>query len=230
MRHIRICDVGCCLHLAKCFSLPGNCTPSAVAAMHAASLATGTLLTTAPQRLLTISVRCLLPTTSAAVVAACRTIDGKDFAVGGNKDKCGELFNVYGPPTVQQGLSGVVLMHAAPWGIGMCPDTLHRLVQYWKEAGYTFVTVRAACCVVQISTSEDQQTYTSPQVQQLCSRAIAVAACLLLHLLTEPAVGCLQSCLFCAAGGWHCARNIRHAASCSCGKSSTVPSECESLV
>ncbi|WIA15227.1 hypothetical protein OEZ85_001903 [Tetradesmus obliquus] len=69
------------------------------------------------------------------------TIDGKDFAVGGNKDKCGELFNVYGPPTVQQGLSGVVLMHAAPWGIGMCPDTLDRLVQYWKEAGYTFSTV-----------------------------------------------------------------------------------------
>lgn len=80
----------------------------------------------------------------AAGFAACRTIDGRDWAVGGDKDKCEQYFNVYGPPTVQQGLSGIVLMHAAPWGIGICPDTLDRLIQYWKEAGYRFDTVRAA--------------------------------------------------------------------------------------
>jgi peptidoglycan/xylan/chitin deacetylase (PgdA/CDA1 family) len=80
----------------------------------------------------------------AAFAASCRTIDGKDWALGGNKDKCADFFNVYGPPTVQQGMSGVVLMHAAPWGIGICPDTLDRLIQYWKEAGYSFVTVRRA--------------------------------------------------------------------------------------
>ncbi|KAF6264132.1 hypothetical protein COO60DRAFT_1624342 [Scenedesmus sp. NREL 46B-D3] len=68
-------------------------------------------------------------------------IDGRDWAVGGDKDKCEQYFNVYGPPTVQQGLSGIVLMHAAPWGIGICPDTLDRLIQYWKEAGYRFDTV-----------------------------------------------------------------------------------------
>jgi peptidoglycan/xylan/chitin deacetylase (PgdA/CDA1 family) len=76
------------------------------------------------------------------LLSTCRTIDGKDWALGGNKDKCAEYFNVYGPPTVEKGLTGVVLMHAAPWGIGICPDTLDKLIQYWREAGYSFVTVR----------------------------------------------------------------------------------------
>lgn len=33
-------------------------------------------------------------------------------------------------------------MHALPWGMAGCPAALHKLIQYWRAAGYEFVTVR----------------------------------------------------------------------------------------
>lgn len=95
------------------------------------------------------------------------TFSGDDFKIGGSDLGCAaRLFDAYGPPLVQRRVTGVVLMHSTPNGIGGCPQALQRLISYYKAAGYKFVTV---------STLVEQIYGMSParvvQAVQACSRA-----------------------------------------------------------
>eukprot|EP00775_Hariotina_reticulata_P004410 gene4410-4663_t len=66
---------------------------------------------------------------------------GDDFRLGSAPDCADALFNAYGPPVVDKVITGVVLMHSTPNAMGGCPAGLHRSIQAWITAGYTFVKV-----------------------------------------------------------------------------------------
>jgi len=70
------------------------------------------------------------------------SFDGADWAVGGADAGCSDrLYNAYGPPLVQNNISGSVLMHTPAHATGGCPKGFQRLISYYKQAGYTFVKV-----------------------------------------------------------------------------------------
>jgi hypothetical protein len=67
-----------------------------------------------------------------------RGFDAQDYTVTSDN----MLVNRYGAPLVNSNFRGVVLCHATPTGAGGFRQGLNRTIQMYRDAGYSFVTVR----------------------------------------------------------------------------------------